>query len=798
MKLIYRFTGILLSVAIFTGIISSCSRATEGDRNTPLVIGSDEFSRKFSVFFGESVPDIAIANLVTPSLMTTDRTGAIVYNAIGGEKIAYNGTDYEYTGPADIAVNIDEAANTTTYSIKIRDDIKFSDGKPLTADDIIFTYYVLADPSYTGSSTLYSVDIIGMNEYRTQISSAANEKYGTIYDDIVAAGRNAETNEQSNEHVAAVWSEIDTAWSDAARAITEYVADNYGSDEYVSEYFTGTVAELENDGFKTAFAMVMWGFGTFSDGTLTTFDDSSFNISESEYPTLDDFINAAKAKYNDDLAAFSEVETDGICENPSVLARNAFIKTYAATESNLGGEITRIEGIKKLSETEVEVVTNGFDAAAIYQICGISIAPLHYYGNADAYNYENDEFGFERGDLSSVTAKTTEPLGWGPYKFVKYENKVVYLEANAGYYKGEPKIKNIQYKETSASDKISGVTTGVLDVSDPSISIEGYKEIAAANSNGEATGDKITTSAVDVLGYGFIGLNAKTINVGGITDSAASKNLRKGIATILAAYRDLTVDSYYGDTANVINYPISSTSWAAPRPSDEGYRVAYSLTADGSEIYSAAMSSQEKYEAAKSAALGYFEAAGYTVTDGKLTAAPEGAKLNYEIIIGAGGSGDHPTFALLTAAKEAFSDIGLTLSINDPADSNTMWDMLNAGTQEMWCAAWSATIDPDMYQLYHSTNIIGAGGSGSNYYCITDSVLDKNIIDARMSADQSYRKGLYKECLDIILDWGVEVPVYQRQDTVIFSTERINTDTLPKDITTYRGWTAEIETLEMR
>ena len=39
------------------------------------------------------------------------------------------------------------------------------------------------------------------------------------------------------------------------------------------------------------------------------------------------------------------------------------------------------------------------------------------------------------------------------------------------------------------------------------------------------------------------------------------------------------------------------------------------------------MTEDEKYAAALDAALGYFEAAGYTVTDGKLTAAPAGGRL---------------------------------------------------------------------------------------------------------------------------------------------------------------------------
>ena len=137
--------------------------------------------------------------------------------------------------------------------------------------------------------------------------------------------------------------------------------------------------------------------------------------------------------------------------------------------------------------------------------------------------------------------------------------------------------------------------------------------------------------------------------------SEQSKNLRKAIATILAVYRDEGIDSYYGDSASVINYPISNTSWAAPQVTDDGYQIAYSTDVNGNPIYTDGMSTEEKYEAAAQAALGFFEAAGYTVEDGKLTAAPEGAKLGYQVNIGAGGSGDHPSFLLLKNAADAFA-----------------------------------------------------------------------------------------------------------------------------------------------
>ena len=68
-------------------------------------------------------------------------------------------------------------------------------------------------------------------------------------------------------------------------------------------------------------------------------------------------------------------------------------------------------------------------------------------------------------------------------------------------------------------------------------------------------------------------MNAKLMSIGGVPDSEQSKDFRKAFATIFAVYRDRAVDSYYGDIATVVNYPISNTSWAAPMPTDDGYAV---------------------------------------------------------------------------------------------------------------------------------------------------------------------------------------------------------------------------------
>ena len=234
------------------------------------------------------------------------------------------------------------------------------------------------------------------------------------------------------------------------------------------------------------------------------------------------------------------------------------------------------------------------------------------------------------------------------------------------------------------------------------------------------------------------------------------------------------------------------------------------MDVNGNDIYTSDMNADAKYAAAKEASLGFFEAAGFTVADGKLTAAPEGAKLEYEVMVPGDGTGDHPAFMILTEAKNAFADMGLNLIINDLSNSSDLWTKLDAIQGEIWCAAWGATIDPDMTQVYfsdvankdaqgekHNPDGGPAQGGSSYDYCIADAELDELILAGRASTDQAYRKQIYKAALDIVIDWACEIPTYQRQNAIIFSTERVNIDTVTPDITTFYTWLQEIENIQM-
>lgn len=779
MKTFLKVLAFSLALLMLIGVFAACKKNADdpkGDQpkpenNTPLVVGYSPFSSKFSPFFATTGYDQDASAMTQLGLLNADRTGAIIQKGIKGETVAYNGKDYTYYGPADLTIT-ENKDGTVYYDFVLREDLKFSDGTPVTIDDVIFSMYVLCDPTYDGSSTLYSVPIEGMDAYRKGFYTIISAVLETKRSGYVA------NNKFTEEQYDTFWKAFDAAGEKFAQSIVDYVKEALGIEDFEA-------------------AAEAWDYK----GVTNAKEFWAAIVEKRGYDLSDDGIN-------------KEVATVSIM---SLLEAELGDRTTEYTEwRNTGEGAANISGIRKTGAYSMRVVLTKVDAVAIYQL-GVSIAPLHYYGSRDLYNYDNNQFGFPKGDLSSVRAKTTTPMGAGPYKFIEFKDGVIRYERNDSYFLGAPKIKYINFKEClTEDDKINGLITGTIDITDPTFNKDTVAKISEANGQKDGkliVGDKLYTDTVANLGYGYLGMNASVMSVGGNAASEESKALRKAFATIFAVYRDLSVDSYYGELASVINYPISDTSWAAPRPSDDGYSIAFSKDVNGNPIYTSGMTAEQKYAAAKEAALGFLQKAGYTVVNGKVTAAPAGAKTTYEAMIPGGGKGDHPTFQLLQEAAKALADIGITLVVNDLSNSGDLWEKLDAGTAAIWCAAWGATVDPDMYQIYYSdvanhdklTNPSGKnpnGGpsqGGSNYmYGIADPELDRLILAARATTDQDYRKSMYKECLDLIIGWAVEIPVYQRQNAVVFAPQKVNMATVTPDITTFYGWMAEIQNMELK
>ena len=765
MKNTKQVLALAMAVAMAAGLLAGCgssasssaesvasSEATSeaaatdtGSSDGTLVLADTGFEGKFSPFFAASSADQHVIDLTNIALLGADRKGEMILKGIEGETREYNGTDYTYYGPADCEVT-ENADGTVTYAINMRDDLVFADGTPITIDDVIFNLYVYMDPTYDGSATLYSMPIAGLDDYRSSMT--------TLSKLIAEAGEdNTDNSLFTAEQQKAFWDAVNEGGAAFAQEIVDYcVSAGYAADS--------------ND---VATAASAWGFdGLAADATAK------------------DFFLAIAENYDWNFASM-EAETAGSALSDLIPAD---VYAYSTTGVATGADVDTVSGIVKTGDYSMTITTTELSNSMIYQL-QLPIASLDYYGDRSLYDYDNHSYGFKKGDLSKVRSVTSTPLGAGAYTFNKYSDGVIYLDANPSYYQGEPAAKHVNMKETQEADKITGVQAGTIDISDPSYSLEAANQIATINGgNSDLDGSVITTRLMDFRGYGYIALSANNVKVGDDPASEESKNLRKAIMTVIAAYRDEGINSYYGDTASVINYPISNTSWAAPSVTDDGYKIAYSTDVDGNEIYTSDMSGDTKYAAALQAALGYFEAAGYTVENGQVTAAPAGAKMEYTVNIGASGNGDHPSFQVLTNAAAALKTIGFTLTVNDLANASDLYSSYQSGVAEGWVAAWQSTNDPDMYQLYHSQG-------ATNYYAINDTDLDELIMAARATTDQEVRKTMYKEAMEIILDWGVELPVYQRSEATIFSTERVNIDTIAKDQTPYWTYKSELNNLEL-
>lgn len=768
-----RLLSLVLVAVMAVGMLAACGKEEEQVETVeaPLIVGYTSFNEVFSPFFARSEADKDVTAMTQVNLITLDRMGSVIYNGIEGETIAYNGTDYTYYGIADIKVNT-RRDGTVVYDFILREDVKFSDGEILDADDVIFSMYVLCDPMYDGPYTLGDAPIQGLEEYQSSMV--------TLFDALIFAGRdNTDYTFWDQATQEAFWKELEAAGTQFAQDIVDYLAETSG---------TTSIAK----------AAKLWGYEGLTDNTSTT-----------------EFFYLMCEAYEWDLEALSKTEAAG----KSLFSLMENYDNYTkGVQFDL--DVTHITGIEKTGEYSVRVTMTEQNASNI-QYFNIPVAPAHYYGNPSLYQPEENQFGFVKGDLSLLhedaihVNKDIAPMGAGPYVFVPAEENddgqgisEVNFKANENYYLGKAKTEVVNFVEISNAKKINGIVSGKIDITDVSLTKKVANNIEEANQkvvdkaveeaakNGTeidpaTIADAVTSISFDDTSYGYIGMNADIINVNGDADSKESIALRKAFATLFAVYREAVIENYYGGNATVIDYPISNTSWAAPNTEQKGYKEAYSVGIDGEAIYTEEMSLEEKYVAAKEEALKFFEKAGYTVENGVVTSAPEGALMRFDVMISANGLGEHPSYMILVQTKETLAEMGINLVIKDVTEDNQVWEAIDAGTCGIWVAAWDASADPDIYDLYH------ADGAYSYMYGIDDADLSSNIEKARKETDQSDRAKLYKKCFDIILDWAVEVPVYQKQNCIIYSDARINKDTLTPDMTEYYGWIDEVHNIEM-
>ena len=156
---------ILCVVMLFSvaSVLSGC-----GSGNQAFVIMTDNLDGLFNPFFSTSASDGTIVSMTQIGMLTSgiDENGDASV-AFGPDQAVVT-LDYASSYDSNAQSENPDKKGVTTYTFVIKNGLKFSDGEALTIEDVLFNMYVYLDPVYTGSSTMYSTDIIGLGQYRTQ------------------------------------------------------------------------------------------------------------------------------------------------------------------------------------------------------------------------------------------------------------------------------------------------------------------------------------------------------------------------------------------------------------------------------------------------------------------------------------------------------------------------------------------------------------------------------------------------------------------------------------------------------
>ncbi len=223
----------VVMIASMASLFSGCGSTT----NDTFVIMSEELDGLFNPFYSTTGPDNTIVGMTQIGMLTSKYVNGNVEVAFG---------DDQATVSKDFAFEYNQELDETVYTFVLKKNIKFSDGKPLTMEDVLFNLYVYLDPVYTGSSTMYSTDIKGLTAYRTQTISSSNTNNDEKITSAATSRAQARLNELITLYMEAGRTGTQGTYNATYEALKTAIASKVLSDEYKSAISVEKGEEVTN------------------------------------------------------------------------------------------------------------------------------------------------------------------------------------------------------------------------------------------------------------------------------------------------------------------------------------------------------------------------------------------------------------------------------------------------------------------------------------------------------------------------------------------------------------------------
>ncbi len=823
--------AVIMSVVGLGGLVG-CGSDPISNESTRLVLTTQALDGVFNPFYSASVPDSNIVGMTQLGMLTSTSDGKIAY----GDDEACLVYDYEETVAPD--------NSKTTYKFVLKNNVKFSNGSPVTMKDVLFNLYVYLDPMYYGSSTVYSTDIVGLKEYRTQQSAGSaeieyfesiylekgirrlqrlNDMFVKIYKNNVSytdeemkaeikkyeqefgqnSNKYSKDYEQAKYRLKTVAESTWNASEGTAKDIKHYDDNkkeytlNTDAEAFLYKWGIITWNEKENK-FENAWAPESsnWSKQQVLDGIYKRHVPNKMTEVIQMYAYEDlvsDLTAFEKQDYFDNLEDSDKVKNirgitfANLGKSVEVKSQKTGITTtYPAinkdADYNADGSIKT--GNYEVLQIEVEKV----DPKAIWNF-SFPVAPMYYYSNSEQiglFDYE-EHFGIKFGDrdfMDNVIKSPDKiglPVGAGVYKATTRtgdsknvtpttfsSDNVVYFERNE-HFMFPSKIKYVNYQVVASRQMLTSLFSGDVHFVEPELKDEYVQELDRKSKDG------FSYATARSNGYGYIGINASKV-----PDLSVRKAIMHAIST------DLMV-SYFGANAQKINRSMSRANWAYPEyNSREPEDVHLDSYVENDEQY---------YEFDETGDTSYnlvyedgYRPSGRKNSEGVAVLQKKGHYLKYTFTV-SGETEDHPAFTALFRAAQILNKKGFDIEVK--TDINAL-KKLSTGDLAVWAAAWSSTIDPDMYQVYHKYSTAGAVKNWG--YNAILSRPDKYPEETKILADLSDkidagretltrygeggRKDIYAQALKLVMDLAVELPAYQRSDLFAYNSSIIDKSTL--------------------
>ncbi len=369
------------------------------------------------------------------------------------------------------------------------------------------------------------------------------------------------------------------------------------------------------------------------------------------------------------------------------------------------------------------------------------------------------------------------------------------------YVLGSPIIKKVRYQVSNSNNMLNSLYTGELDYVQPNAKQETIDELKSKASKG------ISYATSETSGYGYIGVNASKVS---------SMKVRQAI---MHSINTLDTVAYYKGTASALYRSMSLTSWTYKKNTELSNATSYypfigaEVPADLDVVnpYYKQFVLEHGLKTGDKLSLQLqiefieklVESAGYA-KDGNGVYVKGSDKLKMTFTI-AGESTDHPAYQALSSSANILNKCGFEITVSTDAQA---LKKLSTGALTVWAAAWSATIDPDMYQVYHmdstASSVKNWGYDAikanpvkySEEYALLLELSDY-IEQGRETSDQTERAKIYYHCLNLVMQLAVELPTYQRDDLYAYNSNKIDASTLNQDISPYAGLLHSMEKVSL-